>query len=265
MTLHYGAVISALHSLRGAPSVEPTHAAVPYARATRGIPPLGDIYLPARPTGASVILVHGGAFVIGSRRMKPMRLLAAGLADAGIAAFAIDYRLIFRGGRLAEAVDDVAAAVAFWPAHAPRLGLDPRRVSMVGLSAGASLALLAATPPLATLALCFGLYEIDHLRGPAALLPRLLFGTPDRAAWIARSPRHAPQPAMPTLLLHGSDDGLVPVEQARRLAAHREALGLPTRLVIYDGAPHGFFNLPSPAADAGVREIVAHVQAPSAS
>ena len=106
----------------------------------------------------------------------------------------------------------------------------------------------------------FGLYEIDHLRGPAGLLPRLLFGTADRAAWIERSPRFAPQPAAPTLLLHGTDDGLVPVEQARRLAAHRDALGLPTRLVVYPGAPHGFFNLPLPVADAGAQEIVDHVR-----
>jgi acetyl esterase/lipase len=38
-----------------------------------------------------------------------------------------------------------------------------------------------------------------------------------------------------------------------------DALGLPTRLVIYDGAPHGFFNLPVPEAAAGAREIIDHV------
>ena len=51
----------------------------------------------------------------------------------------------------------------------------------------------------------------------------------------------------------------MPVDQARRLAARREAQGLPTRLVIYPGAPHGFFNQPGPVADAGVRELIAHV------
>jgi carboxymethylenebutenolidase len=57
----------------------------------------------------------------------------------------------------------------------------------------------------------------------------------------ARSPRGVPQPAIPTLLLHGDADTLVSVDQARRLAAHRDALGVPTRLVIYPGAPHGFY------------------------
>ncbi|HEY5924233.1 MAG TPA: alpha/beta hydrolase [Kofleriaceae bacterium] len=258
-------MITSLRSLRGRPAtseVAPTHAAVPYRQhARRGIAPLADIYIPERPTGASVLLVHGGGFVIGSRRMKPMRFLAARLFGSGIAVCAVDYRMIFRGGRLDESVEDVRDAIAFWSVRASQLGLDARAISLVGLSAGATLGLLAgagAGSSIAGLVCCFGLYEIEHLRGPATLLPRMLFRTADRAAWIDRSPRYAPQPAIPTLLLHGSDDGLVPVEQARRLAAHRESLGLPTRLVVYPGAPHGFFNVPVPAADAGVEEIIAH-------
>lgn len=270
MTLRWGAVVGALRSLRGRPAatpVAPTHLAIPYREAhPRGIAPLADVYLPPRPTGASVVLVHGGAFVLGSRRMKPMRFLAARLSEAGIAACAIDYRMIFRGGRLDEAVADVGDALAFWRARTAPLGLDPHAVSMVGLSAGGALALLAAARcepgALAGLVCCFGLYEVDHLRGPAGLLPRLMFGTRDRAAWRARSPAHVTQPAVPTLLLHGSDDGLVPVAQAERLAARREAAGLPTRLVVYPGAPHGFFNMAGAAADDGVRDIVDHVDAP---
>jgi len=262
MSFRYGSVVTSLRSLRGDPvtaDVVPTVAGAPY----RAGGPLADIYVPAGAR-ASVVLVHGGAFVLGSRRMKPMRYLAAKLTAAGLAVCAIDYRMIFRGGRLAEATTDVADAFAFWAARAPAFGLDPAQISMVGLSAGATLALLAGArcEGLASLVSCFGLYEIDHLRGPAALLPRLLFATADRAAWTARSPRHAAQPTAPVLLLHGTDDGLVPAAQAERLAAHRASLGLPTRLVIYDGAPHGFFNLAHlPAAEAGAHEIVGHALA----
>jgi acetyl esterase/lipase len=268
MTLRYGAVLASLKSLRGEPpiaDVQPTHAAVPYRAGTRragAIAPLADIYVPARATGASVVLVHGGGFVIGSRRMKPMRYLAARLVAANIAVCSVDYRMLFRGGRLAEATDDVCDAFEFWAAQTAQLDLDPGAISLVGLSAGGTLAVLAAAriTRLARLACCFGLYDIDHLRGPAAVLPRLLFGTADRATWSARSPCCAPQPAVPTLLLHGGDDGLVPAAQARSLAARRESLGLPTRLVIYPDAPHGFFNVPHPAADAGALEIIDHVQ-----
>ena len=130
--------------------------------------------------------------------------------------------MIFRGGRLDEATDD-APACEFWLAKAPQLGLDARAASIVGLSAGGTLALLAASrvPELATLTCCFGLYEVDHLRGPATLLPRLLFATTDRAAWLSRSPRHVTQPAMSTLLLHGTDDGLV-LSTSAQAGAHRK-------------------------------------------
>jgi len=274
MTLRYGAVLSSLRSLRGDPTtaaVAPPAAGVPYRAGPRRrgeIAPLADVYVPRDASGASVVLVHGGAFVIGSRRMKPMRFLTAQLTAAGIAVCAIDYRMIFRGGGLAEATADVRAGFEFWSEHAPAFGLDPRAISLVGLSAGATLSLLAGAG-LATLGgvvACFGLYEIDHLRGPATLLPRLLFGTADRGDWTVRSPRYAPQPAAPTLLIHGSDDGLVPVEQAHRLAEHRTAQGLATRLVVYDGAPHGFFNLAGhPASREATREIVDHVTSTSVS
>jgi pimeloyl-ACP methyl ester carboxylesterase len=66
---------------------------------------------------------------------------------------------------------------------------------------------------------------------------------------------------VPTLLLHGTADGLVPVAQAHRLAAHRASYGLPTQLSIYEGAPHGFFNQPGAHADRGVKEILEHVLA----
>jgi acetyl esterase len=266
----YGALVEALWSLRGARFFEeavPAERDVAYrSTSPRGIAPLADVYLPeaAARTGASVVLVHGGGFVIGSRRMPPILYLASRLVRAGVAVMAIDYRMIFRGGRLDEATDDVRAAMAFWSKRASRDGLDPGRVSLVGLSAGATLAMLVAASledgAVHRLACGFGLYELDHLRGPlAGVVPRLLFRTPDRERWSARSPRGGAQPRIPTLLLHGTDDGLVPVEHARRLAAHRETLGLETKLVIYPGAPHGFFNTKM-FADAGGTEIIEHVR-----
>lgn len=270
----YRAVVDALLSLRGPshfPEPTPTARAVAYRpRRLRGVPPLADLYLPdareRHASGASAVLVHGGAFVVGSRAMKPMRYLASRLVAAGIGVVTIDYRLVFRGGRLDEATEDVLAALEFWRARAGDHGLDPSRISLVGLSAGGTLAMLAASKlgpsRLHRLVSVFGLLELDHLRGPlATLVPRLVFRTADRAKWKARSPRFVAQPEVPTLLLHGTADGLVPVDQARRLAAHRESLGLPTKLVVYPGAPHGFFNAPSETCEAGAREIVAHVTA----
>lgn len=265
--LRYGAVLSALLSLRGPIEGERT----PSVRGqryrsgwTRGIAPKLDVYEPEeRVTRRSVLVVHGGGFFVGARDMKPMRVLGSRLSAAGVTVASIDYRLVFRGGRLEEALSDTRDAIAYWRDRCARRGLDAEGVTLVGLSAGGTLAMLAAGEPDARLhgvVSCFGLYELDHLEGPlASLLPRLVFRTRERAQWAARSPREAPQPKVPTLLLHGTRDGLVPVAQARRLAAHREALGLPTTLSVYEGAPHGFFNQAGEHAERGVREILAHV------
>lgn len=245
--LRYRALLRALWTLRGQVPGErpPTERAVRYrAQRLPGIEPHYDVYLPERPTGDSVVLVHGGGFAIGARDMKPMRRIASDLLARGVAVCSVDYRMIFRGGRLDESLEDVGRALEHWREHASGRGLDPARVSLLGLSAGATLALLAASrAPVHRVVSCFGLYELDHLSGPlAALLPRLVFRSSDRALWAERSPRGAKQPQAPTLLLHGTADGLVPHGQAERLAAHRRSLGLPTELVIYPGAPHGFFN-----------------------
>lgn len=240
--------------------IAPSEVGVRYARHARGTPRLADVYLPATRHERSVVIVHGGGWVIGSRTMKPVRFLASRLAAEGLAVCAIDYRLMFRGGRLADATSDVVEAIGWWSDRTTALGLDPRGITLIGLSAGASLSMLAASraPTVRALACCFGVYELDALPGVVA---RLLVGSGDREVWRARSPVAIEQPAVPTLLLHGSADRLVSARQSERLAAHRTSLGLPTRLVIYEGARHGFFRVPGPAAEAGVRELTAHALA----
>jgi acetyl esterase/lipase len=207
---------------------------VRYTEPRRGIAPLADIYTPHAPR-ANVLLVHGGGLVVGSRRMRPMRILADRFVREGAAVCSIDYRMMFRGGRLDEAVEDVRAALAFWTAR-----VGPTHV--VGLSFGATLSMLAVDASVASLACCFGLYDVAHL-------PRLYRRM---VRW-----RFDAHPPIPTLLVHGDADRLVPVEQARRLAAHRAALALPTQLVVVPGAPHGFFT--TPHAETGIAALCSHV------
>jgi len=245
-------ILNALWTLAQPPGFAPRapHAAGERFRTTaaRGIAPLVDVYLPDTPgPHASVVIVHGGGFVVGSRRMKPVRYLATRLCEAGIAAAAIDYRMIFRGGRLAESLADLDAASEWWFGQSARFGLDPGRVAMAGFSAGATLTLLhasAAQPErYHRLISFFGVYDFGYLNGRLAQLMRqLLLRTGDPAAWTAHSPLECCRTDAPLLLVHGAADTLVPIEHARRLRARREALGLPVRLLEYADTPHGFLN-----------------------
>jgi acetyl esterase/lipase len=246
-----GAVVENLRMLRARPAFEdhaPTASGVAF-RPNRGDMghALADVWIPAAPTTrASVLLVHGGGFVIGSRHMKPMRLLASRLFAAGVAVASIDYRLALSGGRLHTMIDDVRAALDWWRGELPSHGLDPDAVTLAGASAGASLSWLATAAtdaPPARLAAIYGVYDLRYLgRGKAALLGRLVAGTRDADALFARSPLATPALPLPVLLVHGTADRLVPYDQAQRLHDARLRAGLSTELLRCDGEPHGFLN-----------------------
>ena len=229
------------------PPATPTLASERYrsSRAGRGIPPVADIFLPeGEGPHPSVVLIHGGGWVLGNRRMKAMRHLSTSLVQAGYAVYVPEYRMVFRGGRLDEALDDATTAIAWWLDNADRFGLDRSRVSMSGLSAGATLMLLAAenhrTSGLAKLLPVFGVYDFSAMDGGIGRLirPLLLRGRDPESV----SPLHMPAPPCPVTLFHGTADTLVPYSQAVALRDAWSAKGGTVELVTYDGLPHAYFN-----------------------
>ncbi len=212
---------------------------------------LGDIYTPAQSAdgGPSAVVVHGGSFLFGNRSMKPVQFLISRLLERGITVCSVDYRHLSRGGRLATSITDVRAALNGWVTRSSQFNCDDRHVGMVGISAGATIGLLAAgsqgAPPLSCAVSFYGLYDMTGLNGAfAQYLPRWLTQTRAPEVWRARSPIEEGHPLCPTLLIHGTDDGLVPVVQAEAMAQKRAALSLPTEQLIYNAAPHSFLNSP---------------------
>lgn len=226
---------------------EPAVSGVRYRdRAGRGIAPLADVYLPDGPgPHPSVVVVHGGGFVIGTRSMKPVRFIATRLAEAGFAVGCPDYRMIFRGGRIREALDDVREMVSWWRGRAAEYSLDSDRISIAGFSAGGALSLMhaAAHDGIDRVVGIYGVYDFTHLSGRlAGLMRRLLFRSADPEVWREHSPLITCRTPRPVLLVHGSGDVMAPIGQAERLAAMRREAGLPVDLRVYPGQPHAFFN-----------------------
>ena len=92
-----------------------------------------------------VVSFHGGAFVGGDKRPCAPRF-AALLAARRIALACADYRLAPAAPYPAP-MRDGARAVQWLRAHAGDYGLDPARVGLVGVSAGAGIALWVAFHP----------------------------------------------------------------------------------------------------------------------
>lgn len=235
---------------RGEPPA-PTLRGERYSQLKRpGRPAVFDFY---RPTDAGpgllpvVTLVHGGGFFIGSRSMRPVLWLTEQLTRRGFAVLACDYPLVRAGVTLEDQVDAMTEAITVPRRFADRLGVDPQRHALVGFSAGATLAVLAAERAaegdVSRVVAVFGLYDFLSLEGPLTReFRRRLLGDVGDARARGASPLASGGPRVPVTLLHGESDGLVPCEQSRRFADRRRALGLPVELRTYPDAGHAFFS-----------------------
>ena len=105
-----------------------------------------DLVRPASASKAPVLLfVHGGGWSIGDKRHaaapKARHFTAEGWAFASS-----NYRLVPQA-TVEQQAADVASAIAWLRTNAPRQGLDPDRVVLMGHSAGAHLVALVGTNP----------------------------------------------------------------------------------------------------------------------
>ncbi|HUI29025.1 MAG TPA: alpha/beta hydrolase [Candidatus Acidoferrales bacterium] len=91
----------------------------------------------ARPI---IVWIHGGAFVWGSRNSLPKEQLEFYL-DAGYSVLSIDYRLAPET-KLCEIIADIKDAIIWVQNNGARLQIDPKRIFVIGHSAGGYLALM---------------------------------------------------------------------------------------------------------------------------
>ena len=231
-----------------------------------------DVYLPKAETDElrpAVVQVHGGGWILGSRREQGIPLLNH-LAANGWVGFNVDYRLSPRA-TMPDHVIDVKRAIAWVREHAEEYGVDPERICITGGSAGGHLCALAAltandpdlqpgfedadTSVVAAVPF-YGLYDLtdpDLIYAPGIrdwLIQKVVFKRPlagSEELYRAASPTHRVHPdAPPFLVIHGEHDTLVPVDDARAFADRLEAVSRRTvRYVELPGAEHAFDVFPS--------------------
>lgn len=220
-----------------------------------------DLYLPAgrdsNLRSPAVVIIHGGGWTAGKRNASRERNIGTTLARHGYVGMSIDYLLATpEKPSWPQNVYDCKTAVRWLRANAERLQIDPDYIGAIGGSAGGHLtALIAVTgnedtldPPgpfsehSCAIQCAIPLYGVGEVRdSPSALA--MLGKTQAQAPNLYRqaSPiQHIDKGDPPFLILHGTADKTVPVEQSRLLAVALEKASVSHELILVEGAPHTF-------------------------
>jgi acetyl esterase/lipase len=224
-----------------------------------GAAPLAaDVYARAGVRNAPLLVqIYGGAWQRGGPGDD--EAFARYFAARGYVVVAIGYRHA-PAARWPAQIDDVRAALSWLRVHAVQLGADATRMVLIGRSAGAQLALVAAyqagVPAVAGVVSFYGpVFLAEGWREPPrpdpldvrAVLETYLGGTPDQVPdrYEAASPVTyvAPQ-SPPTLLVYGRRDHIVDIGFARRLEVRLRQAGVPVALLEIPWAEHAFDVLP---------------------
>lgn len=211
-----------------------------------------------------VLFVPGGGFM--SPQMYWRVPWAARLAERGFVVVMPQYRGA-EESPFPSQVEDILTAIRFLRTHADNYGIDPDRIVLMGGSAGAHIALLAAYAgdrfhaPDDDLSIPVDVCGVIDLYGPADKRSMVPEDWPEEAA--AASPpgrlvggldiRKHPEAIAPTivanyiqknvklpptLILHGSADDIVPFSQSAQLADILEEAGQDVDFYRVEGAGH---------------------------
>jgi acetyl esterase/lipase len=219
--------------------------------------------LPAQPAPV-LIFVPGGAWVHG-KCMGQGSALMSRLAEQGWVCLAIDYR-VSPHHRWPRHITDVKTAIAWARANVDKFGGDRNFVAVAGCSAGGHLSALAGLTPddpahrrelpegadssVDAVVGIYGRYDWEDRSTPErvrfvdflerVVVKKSIARHPEvfrDASPIARVHRNAP----PFLVIHGSKDSVIPVEQARSFVERLRSVS--HSMVGYlelPGAGHGY-------------------------
>ena len=229
-----------------------------------------DLYFPAGKTGdvGLILFIHGGAWVTGSKESYLIDALQ--WQSRGYVTATMNYRFLGNGVLPSDELNDITAALRAIKTVAAQKGVTVSKTVMVGISAGAHLALLYAytkqsEAPVAPVAVISSSAPTDFT-DPAFMRSgagELLAGTigvnsETLAALLETGVAEAFIPALttlspakqvtsrtvPTLIAHGQQDTIVPYSNAVTLDAALTQNSVPHDFIPFPNSGHALLNDP---------------------
>jgi acetyl esterase/lipase len=232
-----------------------------------------NLYLPeqAAPPYPTILMIHGGGFLDGS--LQTLSPLARAFQREGYAVVNITYRLV-PDGIYPAPIEDAFCALAWVGANAREYDLDLARLFVLGESAGGYLATRLATEddpadylfgcPNTTLGdvrlrgavVYFPIidFNADDFQPIGGALGNALFDGPDALRQPVTDERREQLDDInalndidgsepPFLVIHGTQDSLVPPSQSSLLVDALKAADVPADILFIRDADHGFAPL----------------------
>ncbi len=219
--------------------------------------PTLTLYRPAedKANGAAIVVCPGGGY--GSLAPHENKPIAEWLAANGITSVVLKYRLAPRYHH-PSMLNDAQRAVRYVRAHAEKWKIDPKRIGILGFSAGGHLASTAATlfdegnPNAADLIdrissrpdLAILLYPVITMEEPFTHFgsrKNLLGDNPDpKLIERLSTDKQVTERTPPTFLIHTLEDAAVLPENSLRFVAACRKAKVPVEFHLYEYGAHGF-------------------------
>jgi acetyl esterase/lipase len=198
-----------------------------------------DVYRPeaAGSDRPIVVFLHGGGWRTGDK--SAYKFVADSLTARGYVVVEPGYRL-FPEAPFPDFVMDAASAVAWTQQHGAEFGGDPRRIFIMGHSAGAHIGALVALDPAYLQRVggsSDGIAGFIGLAGPYEYLPPPIFGSKE-ASKSAQPITFVNNASVPLLLLHGEADSVVWLANSEHMAERARSVGSRVEERYYKGMSH---------------------------
>lgn len=216
-----------------------------------------DVCRPAKPNKAAVVFLVSGGWISDHAMIQSFGAgIEKAFADGGFTVFSVVHGAQPRF-KVDEIVEQVRTAVRFVHAHAADYGIDTDRVGVSGISSGGHLALMiagSADSPVNAVAAIAPPTDLANWGKPGFLLteePQMAMFIPalgfdpkgPRSDMEALAKKLSPISCVtakypPTLIVHGDDDKIVPLQQAKAMDQALATAGVPHKLEVISGGGH---------------------------
>jgi acetyl esterase/lipase len=208
--------------------------------------PTITIYRPTKEedTGAAMLICPGGGYHNLWWQLEGEEV-AAWLKSIGVTGILLKYRVPRRPDDLKgefparRPLQDAQRAVSLVRSKAKEWGIDPKRIGIVGFSAGGHLAIATATS--------FDKRSYEPVDDIDKVSCRPDFAVPVYSGYLKSETKdelaahlRVPADTPPVFLAHGSADPVSPPEHSVIMYLALRRAGVPTEMHLYAGALHGF-------------------------